>query len=100
MTEEKLPSLTKVRYPPQCCVEERAAHEAAGAARFAEDYHAGWDSRSLWKRFVSVLRSIRAPYRKAFATGYARASLAHRTQDWGAEEFVQAAIEAASVPPV
>jgi len=88
------------QYPPQCCEAERAAHERAGSMRFEEDYHAGWDSRASWKRLVSVLRSIKAPFRADYAKGYARAALAHAPAAWSYEVFVKAAVEAASASPV
>lgn len=99
----KMPSSTPpllFSYPPQCCEKERERYRTSGLARFEEDYHAGWDSRSLWKRLVSVLRSVPAPYRKSFAMGYAQGVLAHQSTPWGMDEFVRAAVEAASTPPV
>ena len=86
-------------YPPECCAERHDITERLGSEQFASDYAAGWRRRALWKQLVSNLRASEPVYRRAFATGYARAAQPFAAKGWDQGAFVADALAAASAPP-
>lgn len=92
-------------YPPECCAdrheitETTETTETMGAEQFASDYATGWRRRALWKQLVVSLRGHDPAYRRAYATGYARAALPLAARGWDEVVFVTSALSATSVPP-